>query len=102
MVKEVLPRSTTTSQRSVICTSTKVMKESRRMSRTERWPPSNQDEGQIRTEMLENPNTHHWKGCYDRVTEIVRWQMLKAGLPRNLQEDIVQEAMLRVVHYLPF
>lgn len=71
------------------------------MSKTERWPPSNQDEGQIRTEMLENPNSHNWKGCYGRVTEIVRWQMLKAGLPRNLEEDIVQEAMLRVIYYLP-
>lgn len=71
------------------------------MPETDRWPPASQDEGQIRAEMQASRDSPHWSHCRRRVSEIVRWQIARAGLPLYLEEDIVQETMMQVFLYLP-
>ncbi len=59
------------------------------------WPGP--DDKLVVTEMIQNPDSPHWKQCYIWVSRLVG----QADISENLREDIVQEAMVSITRGLP-
>ncbi len=56
------------------------------------------DDKEVVTEMLLDPATPYWDECYKFVKKLV--QMQAKDVPLDYQEDIVQNALIRVATYL--
>lgn len=62
-------------------------------------PRSGADERSIVDEMIRDRHSKHWDKCSEYVK---RWVYAKAkNIPKNLQEEIIQEVLYKVTRYLP-
>src|SRR5438128_1358746 len=63
-------------------------------------PRSGADERSIVDEMIHDRHSKHWDKCSEYVK---RWVYAKAkNIPKNLQEEIIQEVLYKVTRYLPY
>lgn len=62
----------------------------------DKWPGPRSKDKQTVTEMLNDPNCHHWSECYQFFERAVKL----SRLPVDKREDVVHNAFLTVMTYL--